>query len=461
MFRRRPEVRARAGIFALAALVSSCLASGLAPASESSAAPYDVPIPGWVAEVATELKQQFADGIAAEAAAFVETRTAEDVRALVETADQLAAVGERLDGAMSTIGSIDSSFGIPGVSRLLTAEGAVRDTIFGFVVWHESAIGESREIAAGLERSVDQLIRLGTQARRRARELAATADRTREALEQRDYAGVAEASSAVSGTTAELESIADQAEEAATELEGLVWRIQDSGRSSIVEEWQDVLLAVSETRRLTTKARPILSSVRENAAASDVLTGALEAIVDVLSAMTASETGAFGNVYYPIRVLEGDVEVASMLEDGILSDTTGKYSEETKATLRALLEKIVTADRILAERAVEYTSTQVGRAVDRLEDHYKAVASYDESSSEKRRGDALQKVDLALRRNEDLQDARASVRAARAAFDDGCSKADQGAGFETRALEQFKNAWMHALNAGSSAKKALAAIGSE
>ena len=438
------------------------LISGAAFAQEAAAdsrtGAYDIPVPAWVAEVATGLKKEFVAGVALQAVDLEEARAAGDLQLLVDAADRLVTDGVSIDRAIETIGGIDSSFGIPGVSRLVTAEGAKRDTLFGFVVWHEMSSGESWDLADNLEASVTRLIDLSDDVQRNVRLLTSNAERVKSALEAEDYASIANSSDVVKEATADIDVISGEIDIVAAKLETLVWSVQEGGGRLLEEEWQEVLLAVSDSRRLALKVRPALVSLRAGSETSESMSRALEGAVEAITLMDAARVGASGEFYFPAAVFDLDIEVAEGLENDILSAPPAGFSEEQINTLKSLLAKMVTADRILAERAVEYTSLEVGRAIDKLESHYEATAEYDPSDSRRDRERALEKVDLAMRRNEDAQAARMSARAARAAFDDGRSTEDREPGLWSQVLTQYRNAWVHALSSGDSSLKALARV---
>jgi hypothetical protein len=120
--------------------------------------------------------------------------------------------------------------------------------------------------------------------------------------------------------------------------------------------------------------------------------------------------------------------------------------------------KLLTADGILAERAVEHASTEVSRVQDALEKHYEAVVGYDENDPERRRNEAMSKIDLAIRSNEEMDRARVLARGARAALDAGTADQGRGAGRETEALTRYVSAWSQSLEAGASAERALGAV---
>lgn len=444
-----------------AAQEAGAAAQSKAPAPPDGPLAYDVPLPAWLVDAVTELKLGFADGLAAEAVALGEDRMAGDVNSLATTANDLAAVGQRIDGTTSVMGSIDSSFGIPGLSQLLTADGAVRDTLFGFVVWHESAQGQSRKIAADLERTVNEMIRLGLSAKTQAGQLSGSARQMREALKRQDYASIVNSSGVMGRSTEDLEGIATSMDQAATALEKIVWQLREGGATLLDDQWGQILTDTSEARRLATKMGPPVESMKAETRLLGGMTGALQVVVEGTGLMTATRPDAAGVCHIPWTVFQKDVEIARSLKGGVLGGAGEEYPQAAIAHVQGLLGKMVTADGLLAERAVEYTSTEVGRATDKLEDRYRKSAGYNENASGRKQAETLQKVDLALRGNRDLDAARAAARAARAALDDGRAKEAQGQGFEGDALAQYENAWIHALNAGAAAAKALAGVTSK
>lgn len=426
------------------------------PAAEGAGqSAYDVPVPAWVAQAATELKREFVMGVARQAVSMAETRATEEVQLLVDAAEDMADAAHSIQSTMSTIGSIDSSFGIPGISRLVTAEGAVRDTLFGFVVWHESASGESPEIAAELETAVQRMLSLGEAARANARKLADNADEVKEALATEDYASIASSSGVVTDATGQLEAIAVEAEKASAAIEEIVWDIQDGGGSPLETEWQQVLLAVSDIRRLASKTRPAMTSLRDGSGASEALSRSLQGVVESIAVMENAESDETGSVRYPSSLFELDVDVVMALEQSMIGESAASFPDDSASAIEWLLSKIVAADRTLAERAVEYTSTEVGRAMDRLEDHYKTTSGFDEAAAARNPREAFEQVDASLRENADLQAARSAARAARAALADGRSKESKGSGNWGSALERYRDAWVHSVEAGGAAGKSL------
>jgi len=419
---------------------------------------YSVPVPAWVADAALDLKREFVMGVARQAVSMAEESATEEVRLLVEAAEDIADAGGSVESTVSTIGSIDSSFGIPGISRLVTAEGAVRDTLFGFVVWHESASGESRDMARDFEAAVGRLVSLGTEARNYAGALATNAEDVSSALAAEDYAAIASSSGVVEESTLALEEIASEAEQVSTEIEEIVWAVQDGGGSLLDTEWQQVLLAVSNTRRLAAKMRPALVSLREGRGASEALSSALQGMVESISIMEGARGDEAGSLHYTTALFELDHGVVSELEMNIAAGGPGSLPEDAADSIGWLLSKVVAADRMLAERSVDYTSVRVARAMDLLETRYKRDAGFDESAGERESLEAYEAVDAAMRRDSDLQSARTSARAARAALEAGKSLEVEGSGSWGAALEKYRDAWSYSDAAGEGALESLEAL---
>ncbi len=446
---------------AVALAAPLCLVSAAQDDGSSAAAQeaYDVPVPAWVAGAAMDLKQEFVMGVARQAVSMAESRATEEVKLLVDSADGMVADAKRVEDTMSTIGSIDSSFGVPGISRLVMAEGAVRDTLFGFVVWHESATGGSREVATNFEAAVKRMASLSAAARSNARKLADNADDVRAALASEDYASIASASGVITEATSQLEAIADEAEQVSGTIEEIVWMIQDGGGSLLETEWQQVLLAVSDTRRLASKIRPALTSLREGSGASEALSVALQGMVESIAIMESATPDDRGSYRYPSSLFELDVDVVTALENSVTGSNGVAFPGESASSVEWLLSKIVAADRALAERAVEYTSTEVGRAMDQLEDHYKKADGFDDSVSGRQMVEAYESVDSAMRNNANLQAARSAARQARAALDKGMVSEARGAGSWGPAIGEYRDAWVRSISAGASATKSLKALG--
>jgi hypothetical protein len=446
------------------------LPGGTAGAQEEAAAPdsvdeppFGIPLELWTVEAVTGLRTEFVEGVAGQVLAVAEGQAAGEVRDIAATSDELVAVGRQITSTMNRIGSLDSSFGIEGISRLATAGNAQRDTLFGLVIWHASSAGESRKIADDLEGTIGLVNDLAGRAKRYSAEIAEGSDLSRNALGQGEFAHLESSSSAVVQATAGLIEVSDRLQEEATRLEEIVWEIQGNAEDQLEGEWKKVLLSVSEVRRLAAKFRPAVESFESSNHVFWKITEALGGVVETTSSIETAESNPHAVYRIPAEALERDVAIASELDATALSDSHNGhgYSEESKAAIRRLLGKLLRADRILAERAVEHSSTAVARAEDVLEIHYAGVVGYSENDPERRRNEALSRIDLAMRSNEDLEEARTFARGARAALDSGTAEQERGAGGETQALRQYVSAWEQALEAGASAKGALTAVTSE
>jgi hypothetical protein len=454
----------------VAAVVLACVFAvhgGAAISQEGVAAPgqawdpsFGIPLKPWTVEAVVGLRTEFVEGVAGQVLAVAEGQAADEVRDISATAEELAQVCARITSTMTRIGTLDTSFGIEGVSRLATAGNAQRDTLFGLVVWHESAAGESRRIAADLEGTVVLMNELAATAERHATEVAEGSDLSRSSLGQGEFAHLESSSSAVVEATAGLIDVSDGLQEAATKLEEIVWTIRGDGETPLDGEWQKVLLSVSEVRRLAAKFRPAVESFESSNHVFRRITGALSGVVAVTSAIESGGSNPHGVYHISPDVLERDVEIARELEATALSDSHNGsvYPEAAKTAIRSLLTKLLTADGLLAERAVEHASTEVARVQDAMEKHYEAVVGYDENDPERRRSEALSRIDLAIRSNEDMDRARVLARGARAALDAGTADQGRGVGNETQALTRYVSAWSQSLEAGASAEKALSAV---
>lgn len=439
---------------------AACAQEATASGGEAGSPSFGIPLKAWTVEAVVGLRTEFVEGVAGQVLAVAEGQAADEVRDVSATAEELAQVGGRITSTMSRIGSLDSSFGIEGISRLATAGNAQRDTLFGLVVWHESASGESRQIAADLEGTVVLVNELAAGAERHAVEIAEGSDLSVSALGQGEYAHLETSSSTVVQATAGLIDISDRLQEEATRLEEIVWTIQGDVETPLDGEWQRVLLSVSEVRRLAAKFRPAVESFESSNHVFRRITEALRGVVATTSAIETGGSNPHGVYHIASDVLERDVEIARELEATALSDSHNgsAYPESSKAAIRQLLVKLLTADGILAERAVEHGSTEVARVQDALERHFEVVVGYNENDPERRRDEALSKIDLAMRSNDDMERARVLARGARAALDAGTADQGRGAGNETQALTRYVSAWSQSLEAGSSARKAMSGV---
>jgi len=449
--------------FVLVALVALVLGGGVVHAQETDAyltpvAPpesglgYEVPLPAWLVEASLEHRRAFIEGVAAEAVTLAESDDETGMGLVLSSAGELADVTQRLEGTMAAIGAIDSAFGIRGISRLVTAVGAVRDTLFGFVVWHESAAGESREVARSLEKTVDRLLLLGQAADRIGGELGASARNGRRALDKGEYAAIAQSAVDINENAANLGTVAAEVVAKTDELEQIVWEIRESGSPLLSNEWNEVLLATSEARRLAARMTPALEEATTSSLAFSGMATALSGVLETLELVEAAPRDDAERVAVPWKLFLRDQEIVGDMIDEILE--MSELESDVVERVGALALEIVVSDRLLVEHGVIYTGNLVAGAHDTVEGRALAAVGYDEGDTQRRRLELLAEADRQLRENLELETALLAARSMRAAYEAGRAVEGGGVGTEKTALRHYKNAWLHSLNAGAMAQRA-------
>jgi hypothetical protein len=408
---------------------------------------YEVPEPQWLVDASLAHRRAFIEGVAAEAVTLAESDGESGMGLVLTSASEIADVTERIESTMASIGEIDSAFGIRGISRLVTAEGAVRDTLFGFVVWHESAAGESRDVARSLERTVDRLLALGQAADRIGGELSASARNGRRALDKGEYDAIAESAISINQNTSNLGAIADETIAKAEELEQIVWEIRENGGALLNAEWDEVLLATSEARRLAGRMAPALEQARTSSLAFGGMADALMQVLRTLEMVENAPGDGQGRVNVPWKLFLHDHNVVTEMVDEVLG--MEGIDDELAGRVSSLASRIVIADRLLVEYGVYYTGNHVAGGFDAVESGLKTSVGYGDAQDQRRRLDLLEEVDRRLREDTELQAALLSASSMRAAFQAGRDAEAGGIGSEKDALRHYKNAWLHALNAGA------------
>ncbi|MBD3366675.1 MAG: hypothetical protein GF405_00705 [Candidatus Eisenbacteria bacterium] len=441
---------------AVVVLGGSAAAQETAPYMTPTAPPesgygYNVPLPRWLVESSLEHRRAFIEGVAGEAVTLAETDEETGMGLVLASAGELAGVTERIESTIAQIGEIDSAFGIRGISRLVTAEGAVRDTLFGFVVWHESAAGESRKIAREFEDTVDRLLALGQAADRIGGELSSSARAGRRALDKGEYSSIAESAVTINQATANLGTVANEVVAKADELEEIVWEIRESGSTLLDAEWDQVLLATSEARRLAARIVPALEEARTSSLAFGGMATALQEILGTLD-MVEDAPRQNGHYAVPWKVFLRDQEVVGDMVQGIL-EMEG-LDEIVTTRVSDLARRIVMADRLLVEYGVYYTGNYVAGVRDDIEARYREDAGYSDNDPQSERLDVLEEVDRRLREDLELQTALFAATSMRTAFASGQAAEGGAIGSERTALSHYKNAWLHALNAGAMVDRA-------
>jgi hypothetical protein len=429
------------------------------PAPDPGQLPFDVPLYPWYLQQSIDRKSAFVQVLAAETVALGEAGIEGDVQTIVQGALGLAGIGDRLGATMASIGETDPSFGIRDVSQLLPVEGAVRDTVFGFVVWHESSVSPSRKTAADLERLVGRVRALGNEAVRLANDLAARSGASKDAVGREQYEPVVNAWADLDKSMTDLRDVAEQAQEQASALGALVGTIRADGPPSLDAPWAGVIADTDEAQRIARGIGVSLDALLASNAVFADLTNALRSFAASVSALDAAQNDDAGMLHVPWTAFKDDVDLVAWLGQRVIADTAGVYPEPTKQHIAAALHLIVEADELLAERGVEYASASIAGAVDKLDDRYRKLEGYRKEDPQRKRDEVVQKADARMRENLDIQAALISAREARAALAAGMSSQEAGPHFERDALVHFQNAWLHSLNGGASATRALAAGG--
>ncbi|MFH1688703.1 MAG: hypothetical protein ABIE42_00520 [Candidatus Eisenbacteria bacterium] len=435
--------------------------------------PYDIPLRPWLVPTILDLKTQFADGLSAEFSMIAQTQTGEDLTTLVEAGEELSTTTARIRKTVTAIGELDVTFGIAGISRIIPAESALRDTLFGFVVWHEFSSTPARGMMTRFEGLVDRVTAGGEASADLAAGLAADQRQLEQAVAQGNSNSIAELAPRIVETSRRIDAVCATVAAGTHDLGVLVDSLSASSGELLTEKWAEASRAVATSGEPSERTGPALESMSGVLDLLVELGKLLEpsaSSVDALSAPPAAD----GDLYIPWTVMRSDWELARDLTERVLNEPHdeaaageqghergymgGAASEEARARIGALLAYQVEANAMLAERAVEHMSTLVARAEDALERLYCDRAGYSDDLDERRKSAVLEQVDRDLRKSMELAAAKMSARAARAALDRGLSHDAPGAGGEVDALHDYHNAWLHSLNAGASAQRVTRAV---
>ena len=429
---------------------------------------YDIPLQPWLAEAVAALRLEFVDGVSAEARALEDRALPARGETLRMRAEDVAALAVALREAVLDVGDIDASFGITGVSRLPAVEGAIRDTVLGFMVWYESSDGEGMQVALMLDGLVGRIAAIQPAMEHFAAavaeqmaggyqvEPAAHGHHGRHGHASKEEQPPPKADP-MDDLLNVLDGLAAEARLAAEPLQGAIDEVRgDATPGSDLRAAWDV--ASDTTRRFSEACQAVtdaVASFRKARGEVRVLLNAADGVEMSVDELLEGGGDGPGPLHISWEVLDGDISIVQHLKIGVFSSDSGACPDDMKERVSGLLQKIVAADRTLAERAVEYTSARVGSAADQVEAHYRGQFDYDPSASQGDRDDRIAKVDAALRGNLELQSALVGAGAARAALVAG--REYEAAGFcsENKAIIQYKYAWIHALNAGASAVRAV------
>ncbi len=438
---------------------------------------YDIPLQPWLVPTVLELKTQFADGLSAEFKGIADNQTGEELTALVEAGMELSATVSRIKTAVDSIGVLDVTFGIEGISRMIPAESALRDTLFGFIVWHEFSSAPARGMMTRFENLVGSVTAGGEAAAELAAELAASRENLEEAVAQGNLGRIAELSPGIIETSGRLDAVCGAVAVGARDLGALVDSLSIDSPELLVDRWADASRAAGDADAPARRTGPALESMSGVLHILVELGGLLEDAGVSVDAMSAAPE-ADGNLHIPWTAMRSDWELARDLTERVLDESAGHAAEgaheheleheyvggaateQAKARIRALLVHQVEANALLAERAVEHTSTLVAETADTVEELYLDRAGYSNDLNDKRRANVLEQVDSSLRENMELVSAKMSAKAARAALAVGRAYGARGVGSEINALYNYQNAWLHCLNAGAAAQRSTGAASS-
>jgi hypothetical protein len=425
---------------------------------------YDIPLQPWLVPVVLDLKTQFADGLSAEFKGIAESQTGEELTTLVEAGRELSATTLRIKAAVDSIGVLDVTFGIEGISRMIPAESALRDTLFGFIVWHEFSSTPARGMMMRFESLVNRVTAGGEAAAGLAAELAATREHLEQAVAQGDLGRIAEFSPGIIETSGRIDAACGTVAAEARNLGALVDSLSVDSSELLVDRWAEASRAAADAGEPAQRTGPALESMSGMLHILVELGGLLDVAVTSVDALSAAPE-ADRYLYIPWTVMKDDWELAHDLRERILDESAGQAdgyvggeaNEETKADIGALLVYQVRANEILAERAVEHTSTLVAEAAITLEEFYLNREHYSDNLRKRQKTKVLEQVAKIMRENMELASAKISARAARASLASAREHDARGAGSDVDALHDYHNAWLHSLNAGAAAQRSIKA----
>jgi len=445
---------------------------------------YDVPVPTRLVPEVLDLKTRFDDVLSDEFTAIAEDRTTEDITALIDAGRELAVATARVNDSIRAIGELDVTFGIEGISRIIPAESALRDTLFGWVVWHEFSSTPARGMMRRFESQVDRVTGAGPAAGDLAEQLAAVQSQLSVAVKEGDASRIAELTPGMIERAARIDAVCTSAVESASRLVALVDSLSEDSGELLQEKWveaRDAVVATATPAAATGPALASMSDVMGLVVELGEIVGMSSQSVDALSSAPSAE----GMVYVPWTVFRNDYEMERRLEYSIIGRgeggdhaagseqegqgaegegghdhghesayVGGAVSEETRARLTSVLPLHVEANALLAQRAVEYTSTVVGYAEDAIEKQYLALERYSDDLGQDEKAEVLEKVDRRFRENMEFGVARMLITAARDEMKTARREHGAGPGHESQALYHYQNVWLHCLNAGASAGRA-------
>jgi hypothetical protein len=440
---------------------------------------YNVPLQPWLVPEVLALKTEFHEGLSAEFATIAQTRTGDDLTVIIDAGRDLASKTAGVDAAIRVIGEEDVTFGIEGISRIIPAESALRDTLFGYVVWHEFSSAPARGMMKRFESLVDRVTEAGPVTAQMVDQLASDQTELEAAVEAGDAARIAEVAPSVLETASRVDAVSVSVASAAVALTSIIDSLSVNSGESLAEKWAAARNTVADVVAPAEKTGPALRSMTE---AMDLVIRLGEFLGQSAGSVAtlSAAPGAEGYLYVPWTVLRNDYELVMGLDEDILGREPASgtpsgsgeeggeahghehahemiaeaVSEETKAHIASILPLVARSDALMAERAVEYTSAHVGYATDDMERRYLSEAHFSDSMDQEHKDEAFQKVDRKFRENLEYGVARRLMRAARDELKAARAAESRGAGSESEAIHHYENAWLFCLNAGASADRA-------
>jgi hypothetical protein len=427
---------------------------------------YDVPLSPWMVPMVLELKSTFDSGFSEEYTTMVGERTASDLTALIDAGRELSTAAASVDASIRAIGEFDVTFGIEGISRIIPAESALRDTLFGFVVWHEFSSAPAKGIMTRFESLVGHVVTAGPVVDEMADQLSSAQGRLAEAVDNRDATTTANLAGVIMETAERLDAVCKSVGVDAGHLMAVMDSLGADSGAELTAKWETAKQAAASSISPFAKADPATRS----------LSAAIHLIVEMGNIadrsarsveLTSVSPEADGNLYVSWTLLRNDYEMAAALEHLFLhegGEDTGdagaaqvgghENGGEMGARLLDLLQLQVKANAMLAERAVEHASARSGFATDAIERQYMSLERYSNDMSQNDKTKALAKVDGRFRENMEYGVMRMSMRAARDELLKGRAEHALGVGHAEEALYHYQNAWLFCLNAGAAAKRA-------
>ena len=257
---------------------------------------YNIPLQPWLVPTVLELKTEFSDGLSDEFGGIAKNQTGKDLAALAEAGSELAEATAQVRASIDEIGALDVTFGIDGISRIIPAESALRDTLFGFVVWHEFSSTPARGMMTRFEGLVDRVTAGGEASGGLSASVADARQQLEQAIEDGDSRRIAELTPVIIEASRRIDAVCAAVSGESFELAALVDSLSDNSGELLADRWVATSEAVRAVREPAKKTTPALESMAD---VLDLLIGLgefVELSVSSTEAMSAAPE-ADGNLY--------------------------------------------------------------------------------------------------------------------------------------------------------------------